>query len=159
MPIWSFVEVVSFGTIIGLVRFCGKQRGNARMVANYYMLRSIKSLRNACAHNSCILLDLKPCKDDRRIVSPEVRRMLAATDISKHQRERWLQTVPTAQMASLLCLYSRIVPDGSTKERRVNAFIGFLKEAHKDSVLPAKNLAKAALSFLERLTESLNLVD
>lgn len=159
LPIWSFVEVVSFGTIVGLVRFCGKQREDTRMLADYYVLRSIKSLRNACAHNSCILLNLQPQTDGKRIVSPEVRRAIAATGIAKHQRERWLQTVPTAQIASLLFLYSEIVPDGSTKERRIRSLHTFLEDVKSDPVLPAKNPAKAALSFVERLTGSLNLIN
>lgn len=159
LPIWSFVEVVSFGTIVGLVRFCGNQRNDARMVADYYVLRSIKSLRNACAHNSCILLDLKPNASGRRVISPEARRAIAAMGIAKHQRERWLQTVPTAQIASLLFLYSEIVPDGSTKERRIDILRGFLESVQTDSALPVTNPAKAALSFINKLTISLNLID
>lgn len=159
LPIWSFVEMVSFGTIIGLVRFCGKQRGDSQMTANYFILRSIKSLRNACAHNSCILLNLQVRKKGKRFVSPEVRRALATTILTKHQRERWLQIAPTAQIASLLYLYSEIVPEGSTKKRRIDTLSNFLEDIRKDPILPVKNPAKAALLFIERLTESLNLID
>ena len=85
--------------------------------------------------------------------------MLASMDIAKHQRNRWLQAVPTAQIAALLYLYSRIVPDGSTKERHLDTLRDFLVNAEMESVLPAKNQAKAALLFAKQLTEALNLID
>lgn len=159
LPLWAFVEVMPFGTIVGLIRYCGEHKDDGQMVADYFVLRSIKTLRNACAHNSCILLDLHSHTGDERIAPHEITRVLTALGISKRARQRWLQTVPTAQIASLLYLYSEIVPAGSTRKRRLGELHQYLTDIEKDSVLLADNPARAALTFVKSLTEPFNLLD
>lgn len=159
LPLSAFVEVVPFGTIIGLVKYCGIQSDNKEMVADYFVLRSVQSLRNACAHNSCILLDLSPRTGGTKVAPPEINKALSAIGISKRLRHRWLQTVPTARIASLLYLYFKMVPEGSTKTRRCIDLKQFLEDVEKSSVLPAENPAIAALSFMARLTAGFHLLD
>lgn len=51
MPIWSFVEVVSFGTFIGLTKFCANRWEDGELLASHYLLKKAKSVRNASAHS------------------------------------------------------------------------------------------------------------
>lgn len=46
------------------------------MTGYFYMLQSVKALKNACAHNSCILNDLKG-GTAQRAVSYDVARALS----------------------------------------------------------------------------------
>lgn len=159
LPLWAFVEVMPFGTIVGLIRYCGERAEDGRMIADYFVLRSIKTLRNACAHNSCILLDLQSQSGSERIAPHEVTRALTVLGVSKRSRQRWLQTIPTAQIASLLYLYSEMVPAGGTRARRIASLKQYLDDVENSSMLLADNPAKAALTFIKSLTRTLNLID
>ena len=55
LPMWVFLEVVDFGTFVDLYRFCAGRWGDDVMAQEHYVLKSVKSLRNATAHNSCII--------------------------------------------------------------------------------------------------------
>lgn len=66
-PAWAFVEVISFGTFSYFYKFCGKRFGDKDMTNKFYMLRSVRGLRNACAHNSCILNDMSSGKPLYRV--------------------------------------------------------------------------------------------
>lgn len=55
MPVWVFLEVISFGTFLSFYRFCAQRWGNTDMLQEFYILKSVKALRNACAYNSCIV--------------------------------------------------------------------------------------------------------
>lgn len=57
-PIWVFLELLSFGKLCSFYRFCAERYGRRDMVENYYRLRMCQILRNAAAHESCILNDL-----------------------------------------------------------------------------------------------------
>lgn len=159
LPIWEFVEAVSFGMIISLIRYCGNRHADKKMVADYYALRSIKTLRNACAHNSCILSNLQAHGNSKRGAPHEVSKAVAALGISKRLRQRWLQTTPVAEIASLLYLYAEMVPDGSTRKRRLDSLEKLFERIEKSSVVPAENPASAALAFIKRLTSGFDLLD
>ncbi|NHM16303.1 hypothetical protein GMI69_06475 [Eggerthellaceae bacterium zg-887] len=159
LPLSAFMEVVPFGTIVGLIRYCGTRSDDKELIADYFVLRSVQALRNACAHNSCILLDLFPHTDGKKIAPPEMNKALSAIGMSKRIRHRWLQTVPTARIASLLYLYSEMVPEGNTRTRRLDALNEFLVDVEKDSVLPMENPAIAALTFAKRLMTGFHLLN
>lgn len=159
LPLSAFVEVVPFGTIVGLIRYCGTRADDREMIADYFVLRSIQSLRNACAHNSCVLLDLFPRTGDAKVAPPEMNKALSDIGLSRRLRRRWLQTVPTARIASLFYLYSEMVPEGSSRTRRCDDLKRFFENVEKDSMLPVENPAIAALSFMRRLTDGFRLLN
>lgn len=53
-PMWVFLEVVEFGRFCDLYLFCAGRWGDRAMRQEHYVLKSVKALRNACSHNSCI---------------------------------------------------------------------------------------------------------
>ena len=57
MPVWVFMEVTSFGTFCHFRKFCSERFGIPNDLESF-MLMSIRRLRNASAHNSCILNDM-----------------------------------------------------------------------------------------------------
>ena len=54
-PIWAFVEIISFGTFINLYDYYY----DLNALVQKQLLNPIKSLRNACAHNNCIINNLR----------------------------------------------------------------------------------------------------
>ncbi len=55
--LWDFLECISFGDFLKFYEYYHKEHN----IENKYekLIPSIKSLRNACAHNNCILSQLK----------------------------------------------------------------------------------------------------
>lgn len=61
-PAWAFIEVVSFGSFLYFYKFCAKRFNDREMLNEFYIFQAVKSLRNACAHNNCILNNLSAGK-------------------------------------------------------------------------------------------------
>lgn len=58
MPIWALIEIIQFGTFISLYKFIAEKHGRKDMISDYYIMLDISRIRNAAAHNNCILNDL-----------------------------------------------------------------------------------------------------
>ena len=58
-PVWAFVEIITLGRFVDFYGFCAKRFADRDMMDNYYNLLTCKKIRNASAHNNCILNDLK----------------------------------------------------------------------------------------------------
>lgn len=54
-PAWVFLEVIDFGAFADLWRYCASRWDSNEMRAQHYVLKSVRALRNACAHNSLIV--------------------------------------------------------------------------------------------------------
>lgn len=55
LPLWAALEVMDFGFFATMYKFCATRWENGRMTQEHYVLRSVRALRNAAAHNSCIV--------------------------------------------------------------------------------------------------------
>lgn len=93
---WAFVEVISLGTLLRFYKFCAIRFNDKDMQNDFYLMMAVKELRNACAHNNCILNDLK---SKNRNINPDkdmVKQLNAIrhdTLLKKLQNERMLEVV------------------------------------------------------------------
>lgn len=110
-PVWEFVEVISFGRFVHFFRFCANRFGGKKMTGYFYMLQSVKALKNACAHNSCILNDLKG-GTAQRAVSYDVARALSKIGIGDEVRKTKLSNERLGQIATTLYLHQLICSSG-----------------------------------------------
>lgn len=109
-PIWVLVEIISFGELIKLYNFYYERNPSEvtkRLPAN--VLNIVLSLRNACAHNNCILRDLHECD---KTYSPAIISKFVANNIpvGKSQRSRKLASRPILEIVSLMYCYIELVP-------------------------------------------------
>lgn len=58
-PIWAFVEIIPFGSFINFYKFCACQLQSTDLINDVYLFLPLKELRNACAHNNCLINDLR----------------------------------------------------------------------------------------------------
>lgn len=104
-PVWAFLELISFGTFIYFYEFCGTSFEDEKMTDTFYLLQSVKSLRNACAHNNCILNDMssgKPMYQVRHDLRDEIARI---SSIGKGQRKSKLSNDRFQQIATTLYMH------------------------------------------------------
>ena len=160
MPLWVFCEVVSFGGFLGLMRFCAERWDDAELTRAHYLLKKAKSVRNFCAHGACSLNDLSAGGPAREKAPLALLRAMADAGISKRLRLRRLESPRMVQICTLLYAYSSIVPDGLVRSERASALRNLFKcSARVRSSLPPQNQAVSAISFIERLTGALGLLD
>lgn len=159
MPIWIFVEIVSFGTFIGLMKFCAERWDDDEMLTSHYLLKKTKSVRNACAHSQCILNELSTNEAKERI-APVVTQAVSQCGINKRLRLKKLRNPRLAQIATLLYQYCQIAPQGSTVASRKSALSEFFRYFNDTKeILPESNPAISSIVFLYRLTAGFGLLN
>lgn len=58
-PIWIFIEVISFGTLVKLIKYyTNKYKDGDTNFANCDILFRVRDIRNASAHSNCLIHDL-----------------------------------------------------------------------------------------------------
>ena len=161
MPIWAFCEVVSFGTFIGLMKFCAERWDDRRILADHYLIKKAKSVRNASAHSQCILNDLSEQAAKGERVSPAVVQAIAECGVPKRLRSKKLKSPRMVQISTLLYQYAALVPEGDNPRRAEGPDRGLLSllSTRTPAVLPAENPAVSSIEFMRRLTEGFNLLD
>ena len=55
VPVWVFLEVVSFGVMLAFMLFCANRWAAKDLKAQHYILTDVKDVRNCCSHGSCIV--------------------------------------------------------------------------------------------------------
>ena len=107
-PVWAFVEFITFGDFIHLYEHYYDKIGASRLSTP--VLNSVKSLRNACAHNNCILADLGNLTQH---APNEISRMVAGINsITSSQRRNRLSSRPVVEFLCLLYGYRFAVTSG-----------------------------------------------
>lgn len=115
-PVWAFLEVVSFGTFIDFYEFyLDKYTQKKHRFSSLFPY--VRSLRNACAHNNCILHDMFPSSGTKpnKMVENYIR---AIPTIKKGMRVNKLSNRFNLEFVALLYLFSEIVSD-KIREKRI----------------------------------------
>lgn len=106
-PVWAFLEIIAFGEFIKFYDFYYETYS---IFKNYIgPLNSIKSLRNACAHNNCIIHNLRK---GYSIPGPKISKFISEiSDIGKDERKDKLSIRPIYEFVCLLFVYENVVSD------------------------------------------------
>ncbi len=106
-PVWAFVEIISFGGLVSFYQYCSKRYSDKELEDIAYLMLNIKDLRNAAAHNNCILNDL----DSGSNREPKYRIMeeLAYIGVSKRVRKVKMANIRLQQIVTLLYTHKTIV--------------------------------------------------
>lgn len=115
-PAWELLEVIPFGRFIQFWGFCANRYADRAMREDYYMLHDVKGLRNGCAHNNCIINDMR-VGDSNINVSHELLRELGKIGISKQTRDTKLSNERFVQIASALYLHHKVASEGVRRSR------------------------------------------
>jgi len=112
--IWVLLEVLTFGQFVSFYNFFHDFYG----IKNKYAgnINTVKSLRNACAHNNCILANLRV--DLSCIPNTNISRFVSTVPgIGKTARKRNLSRRPLLEFVTLLFVYKLFVSESLKKHR------------------------------------------
>lgn len=112
-PIWVLVEVLSFGDFIACYRMFYDESTTDGIPSN--LLNLVKSLRNCCAHNNCIIHDLS--SDDA--IAPRALSLFVSNvpGVSRDKRSKRLRCRPVLEFVAILYVYSKVVSESITNVR------------------------------------------
>lgn len=123
MPVWVFVEVCTFGSLIQLLnhyyrKYPDKKEETDSMLRLVY---AVRFLRNAAAHSNCLLNSLREPYTREKTFHPnrELQKYLQANGFSKNSQSKKLNNPLSHDFAAALKLFSMIC----TSERMYQAVI------------------------------------
>lgn len=113
IPVWEFLEIITFGELINFFDFFTKTYS---LDDNKYIfiLREINKLRNAVAHNSCVLSELDK-KDNTHGADTLVINYLKECGIGKENRNNKLKNSRIRQITYTLYMFNIIVSSEGVK--------------------------------------------
>ncbi len=153
-PIWAFIEIIPFGRLIDIYMFLANKFSDKEMIDEAYLLKNVRELRNACAHNNCILNDLKAYnsmyKNNYKLLAELPKCGISKTTISKRMSNSRIQ-----QIVTLLYLAKKLITSkGILKYQSKN--LKELKDRieHHIDYYDKNLLVKVSLSFLNKIIDN-----
>ena len=131
IPVWVFIEVISFGSLISFYKFCADRYKCKQMLDKHYLLKSCKSIRNAAAHNNCILNDLSPNNTHIKTSSIINNKLSKITTISRNTRQKKMSNIRIQEIVTLFISYNIFVTS-----------IGMKNKTHKRLLLLSERMFK-----------------
>lgn len=125
MPVWAFVELISFGDLIELVTYYSQKTGWVPPV-DLKSLDRVRQIRNACAHGNAIINDLRSIpvansgKQGISITPYFITAFLQKANISKDARSKKLSNPRINQIVHLLYIYDTLVTSYHTRHKRIS---------------------------------------
>lgn len=98
-PVWAFVEIIPMGTFVDFYKYCATYFNDKEMEKRYYLLLTIKQLRNAAAHSNCLIYDMG-AKDAP--FQPDLYMMKILSAISKAARKNHFRNERMRQIITLI---------------------------------------------------------
>lgn len=134
IPIWEFLEIITFGDLVNFYEFFAKEYSLDKEIKNIFIFREIVKLRNAVAHNSCILCDLDK-KDNTFAPDYKILTYLNNCNIRKDTRDNKLSNSRIRQITYTLYMFNEIVTSKGIKKNIIedinNLFYGRIN-SHKE---------------------------
>lgn len=166
LPVWVFVEIISFGSFISFYRFCARRWQNASkdfphpllrqeinpMMDESYLFLSIKTIRNAAAHNNCILNDLKE-KSATVKINRTIHRELKKLNISDKRIDHKMSNQRISQIVS--CLYVHKILSSKEIQSKISIDLQiFRQRLFKRHTFIKNRLIKSSFDFFTTVIDS-----
>ena len=151
-PVWAFVELISFGCFNEFYRFCANRLQDRRMLNEYYLLQSVRGLRNACAHNNCIINDMKAHPDCKR-ANNTILRELSSSGIRGKTRQTKMRNERFKQIATTLYLHQKLSTAG-VRDSRGKSLRCLSDRMDKHADYYVKNdIVRTGFAFIKKMIE------
>jgi abortive infection bacteriophage resistance protein len=155
-PAWVLVETIGYGELIRFIGFYNSEYPNYRVQApERNILNPVRSLRNACAHNNCLLNNLRPHgTQPPPIISKYI---VGFKSIGKEERKNKLSCRPLFEIVCLLYAYISVVPESMVSHRIIefNAFIDERMFKHIN-YFENNDLIQTSFHFPKKVLDNLN---
>ncbi len=106
-PVWVLMEILTFGELLKFFEYYRDKYPQQHTIPKR-LLNMVKSLRNACAHNNCLFVNLSPSivTGPPKEISDYVSHVLM---VKKNERSKKLSNRTLLEMTSLFYVYDQLV--------------------------------------------------
>ena len=154
IPVWEFLEIITFGELVNFYEFFSKEYSLENELKNIFILREIVKLRNAVAHNSCLLSDLDR-KDNSYAPDYKIINYLNDCGIGKETRINKLSNSRIRQITYALYMFNEIVTSDGVKKNVIedvnNLF--FDRIIHHKEYYNNNGLLKSIYLYFKKIIE------
>lgn len=155
IPIWEFLEIITFGELVNFYDFYTKEYNLVDENRDVYILRNIVKLRNAVAHNTCVLSELNK-KDNEYPPAYKVVQYLKSCNICKETRDNKLGNSRIRQITYTLYMFNEIVTSDGIKKnikKEINELF-FDRIIHHKEYYNNNELLKSIYSYFKKIIEN-----
>lgn len=154
MPVWAFLEVITFGAFNSFIFFCAKRFDDDELLDRFYLLRAAKELRNACAHNSCILNGLASGENARRANNGVMKALGKIDGVGSHQRKARMSNERIRQIVTTLYLHKEVSSKGVIKHK-AQSLSKFISRANRHiDYYKGAEVITSTFSFLSKVIDA-----
>ncbi len=153
-PFWVLLEVLSFGDFIKFYNFYYEKHKITNPLKE--ILFPVRCLRNAAAHNNCVLNSLKRSDHSSFSVNKEVNSYVSKIKTITSSSRRNCMAVPALHdFAALLMVYINIVGSKAALEHVIEDLKEFLERFHRhfDYYMSNSDIAKT-FNFFQKLVDN-----
>lgn len=152
-PVWVFIEIIPFGSLINFYMFLANRFADKTMVEEAYLLKNVRELRNACAHNNCILNDLN-LKTARHPTNYKILRELSNTGFTQTTTSRRMSNARIQQVVTLLFLAKNVITSSGIYDHHCERLQELKKRVEHHIDYYDKNLLiKGNFEFLNKIID------
>lgn len=134
-PVWVLMELLSFGDFIHFYEYYYSIYGTQPISTQ--MINLVKSLRNGCAHNNCIIADLNTGKSR---APAEINRLInLIPEIKQNQKKKKLSCRSILEFVCMLYVYDIVVSEKVKRNRIIELKTLFYDRIPEKSAFFKKN--------------------
>lgn len=159
MPVWAFVELISFGDLKELVQYYAA-RTDWTVPVDLQSLDRVRQIRNACAHGNGIIYDLRPDntstgKSDAPLY---ISQYVYSAGISKVTAHKKLSNPRVSQIVHLLYVYDKMVTSEHTRSMRISQLKELVNNRcrQNEAYFASNPLLTSTHQFFVKLLETIN---
>lgn len=135
-PVWAFIEVISFGTLKAFYKFYNDKYQRNKNKEIVFLLQTVNQLRNAAAHNNCILNNLYPIQSKNANINfhrpnYKVLDFISNAGIEKLMRTNKMSNPRLKQIVTMLYVFDKIVTSNDIKRLRYEELFTLIKHRMK----------------------------
>jgi len=153
-PVWAFVEVIPFGRFVAFYGFCATRFNSTELSDEHFLMKYVKELRNATAHNNCILNDLSR---NTAVHSTNLALIseLGRIGISRDTRNGQMSNARVQQIVTLLYTHRRLVHSDGVNKHEAGELNDLMLNRMEHSIeLYEKNtLVYSTIRFLQKIVD------
>ena len=116
-PVWVFLELIPLGSILSLYSFCANRFHSTAMKDTFYMLLKCKDIRNACAHNDCMLNDLHTNTASYHPKYQIMQALRRASILLPDARSARMSNACIQNLVTTLYVYNTVVTSSGVKKK------------------------------------------
>ena len=159
LPIWAFVELISFGDLKDLIEYYGSHT-DWHVPVDLQSLDRVRQIRNACAHGNAIINDLNPYPNNfgKSYAPPYISAFLYGADIKQRMIQRKMSNPRISQIVHLLYVYDQIVKSPHTRDMRLSQLKNLVNNrcVEKGYYFQRNMLLTSTHQFFVKLVSSIN---